>query len=884
LDRVVKEWVRDTWRWGEPSLNPSVALTWVNGINYTNEEMEEQARFLSSLFGCRVRPYYNPSLGWWLRDLTRVSFMYIRSPTEDPVVTGLAKHLSMVLREVGPKGRVVHLAHSGGALLTYLVAKYHLKEEDRRRIDVINFGGARSITQKYFGKATNYYARNDPILLVNRRAMNLMQQLLNESADGEVIYLKHNTSFVFLQGRAGDRFADHSLVGPTYLTALNKEAAVFRRSYYRAYWLEGLTIAKPSEMGWGRFVRKRVAAATGFHNYFSNSTVVRLYYEGGRGRERGGAVSAWGNTTRAALRLPKRLRKYVRKKYYKLRGLPYVSAKSSSGKVKIIVPVKEVQQQQLQRHQQQQQQRSPIRIRPFPPSSSSSSSSSSWLPSWVSTPYWKRNDSQALALVVPPPRNRLFSPSSWFGSSSSSSSSIITPLSSSTSSNSSAPLWVGMLKNVSMARVGNWTERAQQRVRVVRKAAARWTGRRHFFAGREGKEQLLALEAERAAAAVAEAEKAAKGHPFLFFLRGNSGSGSEKGVVVGEEEEEEGRRREVLRKKEEEEKEKVAAAALKKEEEEKEEMGKKKVKEEEEEEEARKKEEEEEKRVPVVVAAAVPESEAFTILPPEAAAAAAAVEPTAVESPVDEKKEEDKKEAEKEELLAAMGAAAALTQESIPEEGGEVVAPAPAPAAPAEGEEVPPSTTVETEGEEEEEEETAAAAAAEIAAVSPAQGEGKDEEKGESVNQEEEKKEEEGGEQAKEEEKQAEKHSEPVGQNQAVGQQQQQQQRRRGRKGRMRIRRLKEEDPDLPLSAYLEQGDVLWDEAEEEDSEEGREEGAQQIWGDDGEEGEEEGREGKGEGKGEKDESDDESTDGESEDDYLLYDAHEMTRRYLDDV
>lgn len=44
----------------------------------------------------QVRPYYNPSLGWWLKDLTRVSYMYIRAPTEDPVVTGLAKHLSMV--------------------------------------------------------------------------------------------------------------------------------------------------------------------------------------------------------------------------------------------------------------------------------------------------------------------------------------------------------------------------------------------------------------------------------------------------------------------------------------------------------------------------------------------------------------------------------------------------------------------------------------------------------------------------------------------------------------------------------------------------------------------------------------------------------------------
>jgi hypothetical protein len=46
----------------------------------------------------QVRPYYNPSLGWWLKDLTRVSYMYIRAPTADPVVTGLAKHLSAVSR------------------------------------------------------------------------------------------------------------------------------------------------------------------------------------------------------------------------------------------------------------------------------------------------------------------------------------------------------------------------------------------------------------------------------------------------------------------------------------------------------------------------------------------------------------------------------------------------------------------------------------------------------------------------------------------------------------------------------------------------------------------------------------------------------------------
>lgn len=527
---MVKEWVRDTWRWGEPSLNPSIALTWVNGINYTNEEMEEQARFLSSLFGCRVRPYYNPSLGWWLRDLTRVSYMYIRSPTEDPVVTGLARHLSRVLLEVGPKGRVIHLAHSGGALLTYLVAKYHLKETDRRRIDVLNFGGARSITQKYFGKATNYYARNDPILLVNRRAMNLMQQLLNESADGEVIYLKHNTSFVFLQGRAGDALTDHSFIGPTYLMALNKEAAVFRRSYYRPYWLDGLIIAKPPDMGWARFVRKRVAAATGFHNYFSNSTLVRLYY--------GDPLldsSTWDSTSRAALHFPKRVRKYLRKKYFSLRGLPYVSAKTD--KVNIPVPAKQVQQQQLIQQQLRQEQQRHLKEnnrhqeRSDRPGWGIDGAATSWssslpasLSSWIGRS-WRQNNTQALVPVPAPGRNS-FSFQWWFKGKGSG------VLGRGPGSSRGSPSKAGSLVKFSVESRG-WSSalhvsrlavqdlriHAQHHIRRVRKRAARWTGRRHFFAGREGRERAMAAEAARTAAALAEAEKAVKGgHPFLFFF------------------------------------------------------------------------------------------------------------------------------------------------------------------------------------------------------------------------------------------------------------------------------------------------------------------------------------------------------------------------------
>jgi len=97
-------------------------------------------------------------------------------------------------------------------------------DADRKRIHVINFGGARSITRKYFAKAVNYYARNDPILYVNRRAYSLMQKVMNQT-DQEVIYQKHNTSFVFLRGRAQHPLADHAILGPTYMEAIQREAA-----------------------------------------------------------------------------------------------------------------------------------------------------------------------------------------------------------------------------------------------------------------------------------------------------------------------------------------------------------------------------------------------------------------------------------------------------------------------------------------------------------------------------------------------------------------------------------------------------------------------------------------------------------------------------------
>jgi hypothetical protein len=54
--------------------------------------------------------------------------------------------------------------------------RYHLSTAETDRIDVSTFGGGRSITQKYFrGRIVNYYARNDPLVMLDRRAGKLMK-------------------------------------------------------------------------------------------------------------------------------------------------------------------------------------------------------------------------------------------------------------------------------------------------------------------------------------------------------------------------------------------------------------------------------------------------------------------------------------------------------------------------------------------------------------------------------------------------------------------------------------------------------------------------------------------------------------------------------------
>jgi hypothetical protein len=250
-------------------------VSFVNGIYYSPEDWERIGRQLEDTFDCRVRPFYNPSTGNWASDVSSATMQKLSKPNDFDLAKNLSKHLKSLLDEVGEHGRVLHIAHSGGAILTYLAAKYHLSKRDRRKLDVIAFGGGHSLTKKYFfGRLVNYYARNDPCVYVDKRALQLSRlpeiaSKLALSANNsfiEVFDWKHNSSFVFLRGIIGHPIKDHSMEGPTYKSVLVKESAELTRARNEIW--GALVARRNKEADRKRTVRKAFSRLTGKRHFF----------------------------------------------------------------------------------------------------------------------------------------------------------------------------------------------------------------------------------------------------------------------------------------------------------------------------------------------------------------------------------------------------------------------------------------------------------------------------------------------------------------------------------------------------------------------------------------------------------------------------------------
>jgi hypothetical protein len=198
------------------------------GIGYNESHMALEAPQISRLFGGkRVNYYHNPTamaneddLAGYYKDLTQAGTQKLGVITRE--VNGLVQHLREALVSVGEYGKVIHIAHSQGALLTSLACKQLLPRE-MEHIEVLAFGGAaalRSTTQTPLERCVNYYSVNDPLLFVVPAA----EQALRS---GLVV----DKEFCFLAPRIGDPIADHHLLGPTYAEALAYEGIRFQRLY-----------------------------------------------------------------------------------------------------------------------------------------------------------------------------------------------------------------------------------------------------------------------------------------------------------------------------------------------------------------------------------------------------------------------------------------------------------------------------------------------------------------------------------------------------------------------------------------------------------------------------------------------------------------------------
>mmetsp|Transcript_10727 Transcript_10727/g.19714 ORF Transcript_10727/g.19714 Transcript_10727/m.19714 type:complete len:290 (+) Transcript_10727:263-1132(+) len=203
-------------------------LTWVNGIGYSIKHMESEAPVISRLFGGKhVDFYHNPTSmvhdddrAGYYRDLTQAGTQKLGRITQE--VEGLVRHLRAAVQAVGSRGTVIHIAHSQGALVTFLACQRLLPKE-LERIQVLAFGGAAALRQTNdtpFQRCVNYYSINDPLLFVVPSA----EQALRSG-------FVSNEEFCFLTPRVGDPIADHHLLGPTYASALAYEGLRYQRKY-----------------------------------------------------------------------------------------------------------------------------------------------------------------------------------------------------------------------------------------------------------------------------------------------------------------------------------------------------------------------------------------------------------------------------------------------------------------------------------------------------------------------------------------------------------------------------------------------------------------------------------------------------------------------------
>jgi hypothetical protein len=80
----------------ETSRPRRTTITFVNGIYHSLSECQDIATEMQKIFKEEVRPFYNPSTGKWLADLTYAGMDLMRRPDDHATARDLARHLKKV--------------------------------------------------------------------------------------------------------------------------------------------------------------------------------------------------------------------------------------------------------------------------------------------------------------------------------------------------------------------------------------------------------------------------------------------------------------------------------------------------------------------------------------------------------------------------------------------------------------------------------------------------------------------------------------------------------------------------------------------------------------------------------------------------------------------
>ncbi|NGX31329.1 MAG: hypothetical protein K940chlam8_00695 [Chlamydiae bacterium] len=208
-------------------------LSFVNGINYTHQDVINVVKKISKAHGhLNIHYYYNETQGF-ARDMIQSSQHKLGYESKE--VKYLVSHLRELLRCVGEKGLIRHYAHSQGALITVLAAQ-HLTPEEKAQIEIIAIGPGQLVFKEATGykSVLNYVSAKDyPILLINPEARKVANS--NDMHD-EIIILEPHPD-------AQNYSYDHTLDGPTYLMVVAEEGEKFCFLHDRTYnrWMNNLS-------------------------------------------------------------------------------------------------------------------------------------------------------------------------------------------------------------------------------------------------------------------------------------------------------------------------------------------------------------------------------------------------------------------------------------------------------------------------------------------------------------------------------------------------------------------------------------------------------------------------------------------------------------------